>query len=726
MPQQIRAPDGSVVQFPDGTSDAQIAAAMRKAFGGPTDARMRANTDAAKRAKATPGVVRAFNQSAGFGLSDEIDAAGAALETGANNLFRRATGKPSVGYGMADAYGAVRDAERNTQNIFAREHPVQNTAASIAGLVSAPGAKAAARYVGSATSLGSAAARSAGVGAVYGAASGAGAGEGGKGRVVGAAEGGVVGAALGAATPVVARGAQAVAKRAGAGVAEAATRVSQGVGMQPREPNARQVAKASVGAVEYVRDIAKTAKPGALSANPFEQAGKPITAAEAIGRQGVTQLAAVARRAGKTGDALESTLRQRADAMPERVLSDIHEITGIAPEAVAGDFAAHAKALREAATPLYQQAYAVGAVDSPKLRTLMQRPSMRSAMSRAVSIAQEEGRDPAEIGFDVVSRAGYKSKPITWTERVKVPGGGTRDVQRTQAMPHHTSTDEVVRVNNPTAQTWDYVKRGLDDVLEARRDPVTRRLILDEKGRAELQTLNNLRDELTTLNPAYRAALDAGGEPLRLEEAYRDAAKLMGAGVSERTFAQRFSAFTPAQREAFKGGFLNSVYEGARSGRLRLKDMQQPAFAAKARAVLGDEAASAFLGRLSQEMQLARTGGRMNPGAGSPTMELQAADAEQARAVKDMRGALGTLRQGKPVSAAIQAVASPIAGAYRGMQAPIDQATRDEVGRLLQLSPSELDRLLNTASVLPKRTYNNTGRAVPVLANATGETLGRQ
>ena len=32
---EIEAPDGSIVEFPDGTPDAEIAGAMRRKFGGP-------------------------------------------------------------------------------------------------------------------------------------------------------------------------------------------------------------------------------------------------------------------------------------------------------------------------------------------------------------------------------------------------------------------------------------------------------------------------------------------------------------------------------------------------------------------------------------------------------------------------------------------------------------------------------------------------------------------
>lgn len=164
--------------------------------------------DARRRVKSTPDQVRTINKGFTFGFADEIDAAGAALETGATNLFKRATGQKPT-YGMKDAFGAVMQANAEADNLFAKEHPVQNVGLQIAGGAVGPGVAAASRYVGGARSLGGATGRSAAVGASFGAVAGAGNAEGGAGqRARGAAGGAVTGGAVGAATPSVARVAQ--------------------------------------------------------------------------------------------------------------------------------------------------------------------------------------------------------------------------------------------------------------------------------------------------------------------------------------------------------------------------------------------------------------------------------------------------------------------------------------------------------------------------------------
>lgn len=64
-------------------------------------------------------------------------------------------------------------------------------------------------------------------------------------------------------------------------------------------------------------------------------------------------------------------------------------------------------------------------------------------------------------------------------------------------------------------KAWDYVKRGLDDELEALRDPVTRKLPRTDEVRLIEQTRKELRRHLTDLNPKYREALAAYTGPSR-------------------------------------------------------------------------------------------------------------------------------------------------------------------------------------------------------------------
>lgn len=651
----------------------------------------KARADAERRINSNPDQLRAITKGVTLGFADELDALSAGAETAVNNTLRKVTGRPGVGYGAKDAYTAVMAANRARDDRFAEEHPVQNAALQIAGGLATPGGAAAARFVGKAASLGGAALRSGAVGAAYGAVAGAGNAEDGA-RLKGAAAGGATGAAIGTVAPVVLKGGQALAKRSGAAAVEVYDRARSAFGREAAAPTEKQVARAGGRAVDYVRHIARGVPEEALAANATEQAGKPITAAEAIGRRGVTQLSALARRTGATGDSLEPMLTSRKEATGSRLLGDLQEVTGLEPEAIHGDFVALAGRLRSKAAPLYEEAYAAPPVQAEALDKLMTRPSMRKAMSRAATIAAEEGRDPAALGFDF------------------------------------DAAGDVVHVRTPSNQTLDYVKRGLDDVLEGYRDGTTGKLRLDEGGRAVLNTLNEYRGVIAPQGSKYRAALDAGGEPLRLEESFRNAPKLMGNSVPVRLFRERYAGMTEAQQQAHLAGFVNNVLEQADGGRLNLRALRTPATMQKLATMMGPARARLLAARLTQEADLAKTGGRMMPGTGSPTMELQAADAEQAATLDGLKGAARTFARGKPVQAALQAVASPLVGAFRGAQTPIDQATRDEVGRLLQLSPSELNKVLKAAGVKPPSPKVGAGSLVTAnaLARLGGAAAGNE
>src|SRR5262249_4226500 len=155
------------------------------------------------------------------------------------------------------------------------------------------------------------------------------------------------------------------------------------------------------------------------------------------------------------------------------------------------------------------------------------------------------------------------------------------------------SADVPVQVQNPTMQTWDYIKRGLDDALEAYRDPVTRRLNLDTRGRAILGLHNELRGELTNPDtvwgPDYKAALDAGGEPIRLEQAFNEGSKLMSNNVKQRDFQTRWNTYTDPEQQAFMAGHADDLNNQLGGGKLRPKDLMTPSYRQKLGVMFGDQ-----------------------------------------------------------------------------------------------------------------------------------------
>src|SRR5580704_8838789 len=472
-------------------------------------------------------------------------------------------------------------------------------------------------------------------------------------------------------------------------VTEAKSRIATGLGHEPgAAPTPAMRARAEPIAKQYVRQIVARADPTGtkLTAHPMEARGAPITAAEALGRPAETQLKVAGRRAGQTSDALEAQLRARHAETATRVVEDFGEITGLDPAAIEGDFTQKAKVARAKAKPLYEKLDEVGPVDSPALQTLLKRPSIQRALPYAYDIAREEDVNPHDIGIST------KMVPATKDGQPLMRGG----------KPIMVPAGEI-EVKTPKMRTWDYIKRGLDEVVEEYRDPTTGVLDTRKLGRHGVSgTREELRAELTNpetaWGPHYSAALEAGGEAPRMEEAYEAAPKLMSATVSEGDFSKRVSKFNPSQMEALKDGIVADARNKAMAGRQRLGEMVTDAYKLKLARVWGVEKADQIVQRVTDERFLMAHGQRMTPGIGSDTSESLLANREQERAIGDLANAARVAGKkamgGNWAGAVLHLVGSTLEGAYRGAQTPIDEAVRDVVGALLMSSPSELARVL--------------------------------
>ncbi|MGJ3625947.1 hypothetical protein AB5I41_01420 [Sphingomonas sp. MMS24-JH45] len=87
-------------------------------------------------------------------------------------------------------------------------------------------------------------------------------------------------------------------------------------------------------------------------------------------------------------------------------------------------------------------------------------------MGKARTIAANERRDPNKMGFDLNDQG------------------------------------DVALTSVPSMQTIDYAKRGMDDVLERYRNPLTNRLELSDAGRAQNLVKNQFLQEADRLVPA--------------------------------------------------------------------------------------------------------------------------------------------------------------------------------------------------------------------------------
>ncbi len=154
--------------------------------------------DARRGSENVPERLRALTQGGALGFLDEIVGGASYVDQALTNAGNRVAGRP-VEYSASMAAQAARDAERDAQNAYAAENPIENFALQFAGGLASPASIVGGQYMSGAR--GADAIRRAGqVGFATGAVSGLGYGEGNIAeRAPGAAVGGVAGAGLGAA-----------------------------------------------------------------------------------------------------------------------------------------------------------------------------------------------------------------------------------------------------------------------------------------------------------------------------------------------------------------------------------------------------------------------------------------------------------------------------------------------------------------------------------------------
>jgi hypothetical protein len=633
-----------------------------------------------------------------LGYGDEIDAASGAAATGFGNLMLKATGGTPK-FSAGEAYDAILQNERKRAADFEKEHGWASAGLQLAGGIISPGADKAADIIRSAETRLGRIGMSAAIGAGYGAVSGFGSGqEGVLNRLSHAIWGVPFGAIVGGGISSVAEAAPVAAKLATklGGFFNTAFKHVSGesypTAAKKFSPDELQAFRNM--AISYVHEVVTRSgkTPKQLTQDPAHLMDKPVTAAEVIGRMGMNQLASISRREGITPDLAESQLRQRLEGTPYRVQEDVAKAASVDPAATQGSFEELARNLRKKATPLYETAYAQKAPsieDNPLLQEILQRPSVQKGLKHAVELAAEEGIDAHQLGI----RTKYERQFI--------------GVNKETGKAEYMNVPVEYEVKDPTWKTWDYIKRGIGSVLSREHKDATQRLIKDDKSRAVLGTQDFLRETLFDLSDKpqfggtgeagsgpYRKAVAAGGDPIQLETAYHDANYYMSDNVPYHKFDKYVSKLTPAQLEAFKGGWVNSVFEGVQSGRLKLKDLKSDNFTRKAMDILGRGPAGTLVERVAQEQRLVANAQRMMPGRQSITSEMMEAGKEGEQLTEDVRRAMKTtIRRGfrKGIE---DFVTDALFRIVHEARTPENIEVRNEIGKLLRMRPDQLREIL--------------------------------
>jgi hypothetical protein len=452
------------------------------------------------------GAARAFlGQGLGMGWGDEAEA-----------FFRSRLGDEKY----EDALQKIRQEYAQ----YSKEAPIASTVAEFGGgmapalgMMFLPGAQAAGAAQAQRTTAGTLG-RLAGLGAATGAVSGAGSAVEGD-RLSGGAAGATLGTAIGLGTPI-------------------ALRSAKGAGSWLRDRLAPSEAVIASRAGEKFSGAMKESN---LTPQQIEQMmardrvmGVPSTVANVD--YAMADLAeAVAQRTGKGTRKVEKTLSQQKAGSRERTYQQVAK--GLKPGDYYADEAKLVQDLRSKAGTMYDEAYAWGDVDDPRIVEALKNPQFQSFFAKARSIADTEaqaaklrGEDPSRFAL-----------PEIYKPTGKFTESGAEILELTKL---------------PDVRTLDYIKRGIDASIES-----------GFRGQgmstAEASALRSLRKEFVNAIdenvPAYRAARQEYAGDMEVIDAMRAGLQDFGKLDSEQV-VKMVAGMGKAEKEAFRTGVARSLY----------------------------------------------------------------------------------------------------------------------------------------------------------------------
>lgn len=559
---------------------------------------------------------------------------------------------------FSGGYNRGVEEERARLAQFQQQHPILSTTTRILGGVGGGMPAAAPAPAAAAPGLLKQMGKGALIGGGYGAVSGFGSSEGGlANRATGATMGAATGAAVGGAVPLAVSGVGKV--------------VDTLRGQRPTEVVGRRILKALVddgvspddAMARYQEWLQDGAKPEAL----FELGGQNTR----------DLLNSSVNVPGPMREKGRQFLESRQEATGGRILSDAQ--AGISKQSYGSTVDDLIQQRKTAAKPLYDAAYEKGGagVWSDTLDDLVQRPTMAKAWKEAAASAADEGDRLPQI---------FKTDDA----------GNIVDVETI-----------------PNLKVWDYIKRGLDDVVLKNQDAVTGKLT--PEGLRAVRMKEALLAELDDLVPEYaqaRASFAGPSQSLDAVKLGRDFFK----GRLEDMRAQ-VARLPASEREFFKVGVMEAIRErvGNKGDMANIAQALRGTPNLRERLMLAfDDGAEAdkFMRLLARERDMTA-----NYGAairGSPTSPRE-------RISADMLADIGVdMATGGSPLGAVRKVAQAFVG---GQASRLDQATGNRLAELL-LSTDPQRNIALLDALRGQYANQNAGSAHRQLANALLTRVG--
>lgn len=453
--------------------------------------------------------MRGAADTATFGLADEISG----IAEAANPFKTDERGMAEISNPVqatydyftkddSDASRAIRR-ERALQAQRDAENPVASTAGRVAGaLTGAVGlTKAGAPFMASLpadASLLAKTAQSAAAGGLYSGIYGLGSGEGAGDRIKEGAKSAITGAVIGAAIPSVSATIGAVTKP----VRDAIKGYFRPE-LYANEKIAERLADAGTDATQAAAKM--TRNPG-------------LSLADVGGATTQNLLKTTTNIPGKAAARVKTQLAQKAMQQGDRIKSVVKQ-TFADPDgfyAAKDEIAATAKKLAE---PLYKQAYETPVPFTRSLENILETPAGKAALARAETLAANEQQPFRQFFIDMID----------------------------------DTTGTIRRV--PDARGWDYIKRGLDDVIQSEKAGTFGKT--NNQARVLTDLKNRMLKELDEVNPAYAAARKIWSDQASLDNALEAGREAMTKSPEETR--RLIAGMSQAEKESFKIGVADWI-----------------------------------------------------------------------------------------------------------------------------------------------------------------------
>lgn len=568
---------------------------------------------------------------------------------------------------------------------YSRENPATAMAAEFAGgmapavgMMFVPGAQPAAVAQAQRSTMG-ALGRLAALGGATGAVSGAGSATEGE-RGTGAVVGGTLGTIIGGGAPVVLRGAKGAGQwlrdRLAPTEATIASRAGQKMTQAMRESNLTPQQIEQMMAKDRSMNV-------------------PSTLANVDGA--MADLAeAVAQRTGKGTRKVEKTLTQQKTGARERTYQQVSK--GLQPGDYYADEANLVKELRSKAKSVYDDAYAYGDVDDPRIVEALKNPQFQQFFQKARSIADTEamaaklrGEDPSKYAL-----------PEIYKPSGKLTESGAEILELTRL---------------PDVRTLDYIKRGIDATIESG---------FAGKGlsKTEASALRDLRkvfvNAIDENVPAYRDARKAYAGDMEVIDAMRMGMQDFNKLDHEQVI-KMVAGMGNAEKEAFRTGVARNLYgtimDPSTNFNAANRIINSPETTAKLQPLFDDPAHfRLFKAALEREAQLFQQANKILGGSQTAKRQAMAEGLDEGQGIGQamVQGAFGNF------SGALSGLATRFANS-----ATITPQVADKLaGMLMAKNPSEVASVVRfledyAAGQVPKAVKATAGEAGTVMGATT-------